>query len=152
MKRALQLCLVSVVFAIIATFAKPAVADYPYGCGGYGDGYFNAFYRRGYIDKQPPYFSQFPPVYYSNVIIPRPYGWSPFALRPTDFDRIPLGGTPEPKTILNPHVEEQRGKVLQRDNRAKTASAARRAPLMIHNPYVVSESTASQLVQNSDDK
>lgn len=52
--------------------------------------------------EQPPYFAKFPPVYY-NGIVPRPYGFSPFA--------VPGGITPaeinsiQPLTVSNPFVE-----------------------------------------------
>ena len=142
MNRLIQLGLVLCAFMTVATTARPAAADDPSSCGGCHHGYYSAFYSRRFLDKQPPYFSQFPPVYYSSTIIPRPFGWSPFALRPTDFDQIPRVA-PEPKTVENPHVEEQRGGALKRNDRTKTAST----PRMIYNPYVVSNPAPPQLVQ-----
>lgn len=53
---------------------------------------------------RPPHFSLFPPVYYSDIITPRPYGISPFAappgIRPTELDVLVA---PEPETVMNPY-------------------------------------------------
>ena len=46
-----------------------------------------------------PYFAQFPPVYY-NGIVPRPYGFSPFALPPGIAPAEIIA--PNPVTISNP--------------------------------------------------
>jgi len=65
------------------------------GCGGFGGGVTTP-------REQPPYFAKFPPVYY-NGIVPRPYGFSPYA--------VPGGITPAevnsalPLTISNPFIE-----------------------------------------------
>lgn len=52
--------------------------------------------------EQPPYFAKFPPVYY-NGIVPRPYGFSPFAvpggIAPAELNSI------QPLTVSNPFVE-----------------------------------------------
>lgn len=52
--------------------------------------------------EQPPFFAKFPPVYY-NGIVPRPYGYSPFA--------VPGGIAPaelqsfQPLTVSNPFFD-----------------------------------------------
>ena len=48
--------------------------------------------------ERPPYFAQFPPVYY-NGIVPRPYGVSPYA--------APPGITPVEMTVPVPHAKPQ---------------------------------------------
>ncbi len=66
-------------------------------CGGGG------FYR-SMSREQPPYFAQFPPVYYSHVV-PRPYGISPYAapagIAPVEMS-VPVL-VPNPVSIKNPH-------------------------------------------------
>lgn len=79
---------------------------YPSSCiqpGFGGANLFGAFQRPR---EQPPYFAQFPPVYYSHVV-KRPYGISPYA--------APAGVTPVEMTIPAP------------------ASASH--PMVINNPY-----------------
>lgn len=99
-------------------------------CGYWGDGFYYGFYRRNLqTDQIPPYFSQFPPVYYRMPIIARPYGWSPFALRPGELDVIPPVVI-EPVTIRNPYVEQAPVKAEKSDD--KTAAA----PRVILNPFV----------------
>ncbi len=135
MKTLSRICLLLVAATLLGLAAEPASAQYPYGAG-YYDSYYHAFYNRPYIDQLPPYFSQFPPVYYSNVIIPRPYGWSPFALRPLEINCLPPV-EPEGPIIDNPYVEEQSHKPAPpSDTRDKTAAA----PRVIINPFVTEDS------------
>jgi hypothetical protein len=77
----------------------------------------------------PPYFSLFPPVYYSYPV-PRTYGYSPFA--------YPLG-TPTPevtitdansKIMINPYVPRSQPSAASHEG--KTAGG----PLTIVNPFV----------------
>src|SRR5688572_16682474 len=76
----------------------------------------------------PPYFSLFPPVYYSYPV-PRTYGYSPFA--------YPLGSpTPEititdtqPQIMINPYVPKAESSSASTE---KTAGG----PLTIVNPFV----------------
>jgi hypothetical protein len=135
MKTLFRGCLFLFTVTLLGLAAEPASAQYPYGAG-YYDTYYQAFYNRRFIDQLPPYFSQFPPVYYSNVIIPRPYGWSPFALRPSELNCLPPA-EPEAAIIDNPYVEEQSHKpVLPSDTRGKSASV----PRVIINPFVTGDS------------
>jgi len=72
---------------------------------GFGFGGFGAPFARGFASRQvrPPYFAEFPPVYY-NGIVRRPYGISPYA--------APAGVVPvemqvatesiEPSVVKNP--------------------------------------------------
>src|SRR5687767_9268696 len=78
---------------LIASTGAPANAQYP--CGGwYNPGCVYGSIGRGL----PPYFSLFPPVYYS-CPVPRTYGYSPFAYPP---------GTMTPEI----HVEPSQAKVM----------------------------------------
>lgn len=123
--------------AVSFTFVDTTPASAQNGCygNGFGDSAYFGFYNRRWIDsgRLPPYFSQFPPVYYSAPIA-RPYGWSPFALRPHDFDRLPKIAV-EPKMVLNPFVKPETTVTDSTDE--KTASSPR--PKMIINPFVVAE-------------
>ncbi|MDH3717457.1 MAG: hypothetical protein OES79_04990 [Planctomycetota bacterium] len=114
--------------------AGEAQAQNGVGCGnGYcGDGYYYGFYRRRLNSdfQLPPYFAQFPPVYYSGPPIPRTYGWSPFALRPTEYDYIPQLKA-KPVMMHNPYVTEA-GEAEEKKTDDKTAAAAK----VIINPYI----------------
>jgi hypothetical protein len=104
------------------------------GCGnGYwGDGYYYGFYRRNITSESslPPYFAQFPPVYYAGPPIARTYGWSPFALRPTEYDSIPQLKA-KPVMMHNPYVTDA-GEAAEKKADDKTAAAAK----VIINPYI----------------
>ncbi|HUS39574.1 MAG: hypothetical protein WBF93_09040 [Pirellulales bacterium] len=134
------LILSACVTACFAFSAADAKAD---GCGsnGYcGDGFYYGFYRRQVMsDQLPPYFSQFPPVYYAGPPIPRTYGWSPFALRPTEYDAIPRHAV-KPAMINNPYVPEA-GKD-QAEKKTTSDKTARVSPKMILNPYVQANTPA----------
>ena len=69
---------------------------YGFGAGVFANGGNGFFIPR----EQPPYFAQFPPVYY-NGIVSRPYGISPFAA-PAGIAPVELS-VPTPVTINNPH-------------------------------------------------
>ena len=123
--------------AVCFTFVDVTPASAQVGCngGGWSDSAYFGFYNRRWIDvgQMPPYFSQFPPVYYS-VPIARPYGWSPFALRPQDFDRLPTVEI-EPKMVMNPFVKQKDTAGDSTDQ--KTAAVPK--PKMIINPFVAAE-------------
>ena len=75
--------------------------------GGYGGGFFAGFNQIGIVDRvqAPPYFAQFPPVYYSGIVR-RPYGISPFAA-PPGVEPVELRHQvieAEPITIRNPYL------------------------------------------------
>ena len=131
MIRALQMALL--VAAAAALLATTETAQAANGCGGcgYGDGYYYGFYRRNLqTDQLPPYFSQFPPVYYSDII-PRPYGWSPFALRPHEFNTLPEVA-PKPVMIKNPYVDGKANPEAEAEDDRTAATS----PRVILNPYV----------------
>lgn len=75
-------------------------------------------YAYGYhtvVPKSIPYFAQNPPVYYSDVVIPRPYGWSPYPFPPaytmpqmTPAPKAPTEVAPEPEPARYEARFEQR--------------------------------------------
>lgn len=72
----------------------------------FGGGFFGGFNQIGILDRAqaPPYFAQFPPVYY-NGIVRRPYGISPFAA-PPGIEPVELrqrSFSLPPVTIKNPY-------------------------------------------------
>lgn len=73
----------------------------------YGGGLFSGLNRIGILDRAqtPPYFAQFPPVYYSGIVR-RPYGISPFAappgIEPVEFRHQVIEAPPV--TIRNPYI------------------------------------------------
>src|SRR5437763_9558818 len=101
-----KLCLLSLVLLALSA-PSTASAYWPYmgwgwGTSGYGLGFNNA---TNYVPA-PPYYSIYPPVYYSHQITARHHGASPFAW-PAGFSPItyvPQGELtgPEPDVIENP--------------------------------------------------
>ena len=82
------------------------------------------------VPESIPYFSQFPPVYYSHPV-PRPYGWSPYAYPPGVLTPEP---EPVPTVTLNPFVP--RGPDSKRLKKPADNVTAQPA-LRIVNPFVV---------------
>lgn len=112
--------------AVALLAAIPAVSHAQYGFGpgfgfgGFGGGWGGGYYTggMGYVPP-PPYYSVYPPVYYSHQIIRRPYGISPYAAWPAPFTPITTTAqrreysaavlaesapAPEPLVIVNPFV------------------------------------------------
>ncbi len=114
----------------------------------YGGGCFagNFGYRnRGVIDRisQPPYFAQFPPVYYSGIVR-RPYGVSPFAappgIAPVELN-MPVEGS-HPITIKNPYATSTPVSApKKRPVRVKKAEAKKidNQTTWVKNPFFVTE-------------
>src|SRR5215813_10941130 len=96
-------------FAALATFGGKCAHAQGY-CGGWGGGWGVNFPYGLYGSRvnDVPYFSMFPPVYYS-MPVPRTYGWSPFAYPPGTM-------TPDvvedmPQEIINPYVPQNKDSV-----------------------------------------
>lgn len=87
-----------------------------------------------YQNDRIPYYSLYPPVYYS-VPVPRTYGWSPFAYPPGVM--TPEIADCQPEVIVNPHVEgsvqRQRGVIRKQPPVDRSASIVR--PQVIVNPF-----------------
>lgn len=109
------------VLTLTSLTARDAAAGWP----GFGPFWSGSVYTSD-VRGLPPYFSLYPPVYYS-VPVPRTYGYSPFA--------YPIGSpTPDvtlsdaaPKVMVNPYVPRSESTSTE-----KTAGG----PLTIVNPYV----------------
>lgn len=111
-----------------------------------GLGNFGGFYRP-IPREQPPYFAQFPPVYYSHIV-PRPYGVSPYAVPPgiAPIEMCVPAAIPHPSIIKNPHfngeaIEERLPPVesnneTEKSDQPKAESASfRKTSGWIKNPH-----------------
>jgi hypothetical protein len=132
---------------------------------GFGFGTF--FGQRSFIvDRQvrPPYFAEFPPVYY-NGIVRRPYGISPYA--------APAGVTPvemqvakkgvEPMVVSNPFFKKRQNETVRSNNPLsiletgseeevmKDAKSTRNKSTRIMNPYFKSDRSISPIMHASFD-
>lgn len=126
--------------ALLLVAAVPSNASAWYGYYGYGFGYpwgnnyFNGYnYGWDYVPA-PPYYSIYPPVYYSTHITARHYGASPFAWpsvsEPITYiaqDDVPVA--PQPLMIENPYVKGTKRADATSENRDVQ-------PVKIDNPYV----------------
>lgn len=110
-------------------------------CGGFGAFGLGAYADVGnlyrVLSQNVPYYSAFPPVYYSYPV-PRTYGYSPFAYLPTHV--TPEYAAPAPLAIDNPYVKGSQ--TAAADSQAdkpsldQTTNTQRRIePLAIVNPY-----------------
>jgi hypothetical protein len=112
--------------------------------GGFGNcGNFGRFFH-SIPREQPPYFAQFPPVYYSHIV-PRPYGFSPYAvpggILPAEMT-VPVY-LPNPTIIKNPHfhgevIEEPLPVVIPSDEaeeKKAEPTSARKTSGWIKNPH-----------------
>lgn len=100
------------------------------GYGGYcGGGFYNGFYNVIVAD-QLPYFTLYPPVYYSGIV-PRTIGYSPFAYPPGTMtpELVKVEGS---GVMLNPFVPQSKEKTEKKTAESRVASA----PLRMVNPYV----------------
>lgn len=123
--------------ALLLSVPSQASAYWPfYGLGyGYANGY--PYAGANYLDYfygttqvvAPPYFSIYPPVYYSHQITARHYGASPYAWLPgmSPITYLPPSG---PMIMKNPHARDMK----PADPNAVAASEA--APAVIENPFV----------------
>jgi len=129
MLRRLSLGLLGAIVALAGVGASSASA---FGPGGYGLGFFN--YDMGMYggNYRIPYYSLFPPVYYSYPVA-RTYGYSPFAYPP---GTITPEGPPQiaPVTYINPLVKPSSGSDAPQAGATLDKSAA--APRMYTNPFV----------------
>jgi hypothetical protein len=133
-----SVCLAAVA-ALLLVVPSSASAYWPYyggfgGPWGYGYGYTSNY--GGYIPA-PPYYSVFPPVYYSSQITKRHYGASPYAWQPglqpiTYINASAAAAAPEPMMIVNPYV-----KGAKTTSTPATEVKMEVQPLRIDNPFVV---------------
>ncbi len=85
-----------------------------------------------------PYFSMFPPVYYS-MPVPRTYGWSPFAYPPGTM--TPEVAADGPEDIINPYVPQNKEAKPAKPTSARTAAFHPHTPQMLVNQFVSAEGT-----------
>ncbi|MEM9410194.1 MAG: hypothetical protein AAGA30_03720, partial [Planctomycetota bacterium] len=102
MRILLSLAVVLTTMAVYSASSEAQFNDgYRFGAGaGFGRGLF--FGSRLVPREQPPYFAQFPPVYYSGIVR-RPYGISPYAA-PPGIAPVELS-VPQPVTVKNPFFD-----------------------------------------------
>ncbi len=126
---------------IVGLAANSAHAQFGFGGGGgYGLGFYN--YNGGYGINSPqiPYYALYPPVYYSYVV-PRPYGFSPFAYPP---------GTPTPNVGPQPSAATYHNPFVPQTPRTKetvdqvTAAPISSGPRTYYNPFVKQAVAASK--------
>ena len=133
MKRVILLATALFVFSIFGAHTAQAQGY----CGGFGYCGINfPFGVYGSRVEDVPYFSMFPPVYYS-MPVPRTYGWSPFAYPPGTM-------TPEvepaaPQDLTNPYVPQSTDSKPAKPTAAHTASHRTIKPQVLINPFVKSE-------------
>lgn len=104
---------------------------------GYNSGFYGGLPYSVYSLDSVPYYALHPPVYYSHVV-PRPYGYSPYAYPPGIMTPEVAPGESAPQVMINPHVPS-RTKASQTENRVAAASPRQIEPKTILNPYVTSD-------------
>jgi hypothetical protein len=87
-----------------------------------------------------PYFSLYPPVYYSQPV-PRPYGFSPFALPPGMQPAEGYIAAAEPEVTINPFYKPASPDVNEAEPKKQQTVAL---PQFIENPYFVKQLTPEQ--------
>jgi hypothetical protein len=131
-------CLTVVALALLSL---PSSASAYWGCcgawgggyGGCGGAWGNSYaynYGVGYLPP-PPYYSVFPPVYYSPHITMRHYGASPYAW-PAGFSPTAFAVRTQPVMVVNAHVAPAADEAAP----ALSAQATAPKPLRIDNPFV----------------
>lgn len=142
MNTARTFCLLAAAVAAASVFAPTAQAQYGGGGYGWGGGWPYNFQSGIYGRTNAynlPYFSLHPPVYYSHVV-PRPYGFSPFAA-PPGMVPAEMQVMASPKMIENPHFKPDDKKPEEpkpADEKAGSAKATGRtasASQVIVNPF-----------------
>ena len=126
---------VSALAALIITLAWCATPASAQGGGGWGWDGWGINYPFGLYGSrvdEVPYFSMFPPVYYS-MPVPRTYGWSPFAYPPGTM--TPEVVVDNPQEITNPYVPQSKDSKPAKPT-ARSASYRHPAPQLLINQYV----------------
>src|SRR5689334_7914027 len=140
MKRISATIAVLALAGLMAWSTSTATAQGPYcggGWGGCGSNFPYGLY--GSRVEEVPYFSMFPPVYYS-LPVPRTYGWSPFAYPPGTM--TPEVVVDQPQDIINPYVPQNKDSkpaakpTTSAKSAARTASYRPAVPQVLINHYV----------------
>jgi hypothetical protein len=104
-------------------------AGWPYGA------WYPGWFPRSSDIERLPHYALFPPVYYSNQPVRRPYGYSPFARLPelttvvVDSPSSVEMRSVEPLLVPNPYVTSP-------GPTPSPESAPARGPLIVRNPFV----------------
>jgi hypothetical protein len=133
MKRFVLFAIAPLAIAAIA-FISSAQAQGPYcggGWGGWGANFPYGLYGSRVNDV--PYFSMFPPVYYS-LPVPRSYGWSPFAYPPGTM--TPEVVAEQSQDITNPYVPQNSESKPAKPSSVRTAAYRAPVPQVLINPFV----------------
>lgn len=104
------------------------------------DGIGNGLFARGFSTprQQPPYFAQFPPVYYSRIV-KRPYGISPYAAPPGIAPVEMSVPVPAAVTIKNPFFGSDVAPASNASEKAsKPEEAGNKVTTWTSNPYIES--------------
>jgi hypothetical protein len=123
--------------------ASQASAQIGIGPGAYGMGFYN--YNNSLSDSyyRVPYYSLYPPVYYSHPVA-RPYGYSPFAYPP---GTITPAVAPQVAAVeyINPYVSQDgvNSSTSEPGEAAGTDDKSASMPRMYINPFVQPAQTAS---------
>jgi hypothetical protein len=139
-----RILLLAAVLTATATSANQASAQFAGYGGSYGFGAWDVGQLYEVLADNVPYYSAFPPVYYSYPV-PRTYGYSPFAYPPGVM--TPDVEMCQPQEIINPYTEGDAEEVAPAAEPAsvdKTTSNAKLSqPLVIINPYVTDAKLAA---------
>lgn len=116
-------------FAALVVFPTLAQAQYPW-WGLYGSNYYPRTYGLGVSAPRtfvsPPYFSLYPPVYYSHEIVRRPMGLGPIAYTglgapvmapasaPVAAPMPAVQAAPKPQMIINPFVKQKKQAAIKK--------------------------------------
>lgn len=132
--------LIVAVFSTNSAQAQGPFCGPSWGCGG-GINYPYGLY--GSRVNEVPYFSMFPPVYYS-MPVPRTYGWSPFAYPPGTMTPEVVSAPTPPQEIINPHVPQSTPAKPSAETKttARTVDYKAPEPKEIINPFVKTASTS----------
>ena len=119
--------------AALVTSTAQAQGPYCGGCGYGGCGANFPYGLYGWRVNEVPYFSMFPPVYYS-MPVPRTYGWSPFAYPPGVM--TPEVEPAQPQDMVNPYVPQNKEKPEAKPTAIHTAVYRAPTPQVVINPFV----------------
>lgn len=139
--------------ALLIAQAGTAQAQYLGGnnncCGGLSYGILGSPYALSRV-PEPPYFALHPPVYYSQMV-PRTYGYSPFAYPGSVRTPEVQVEMPAAQVLKNPHVTPTQSPAPKKptiDLKKITKTVQPMEPLEIVNPFVNSGQTKMVSVEN----
>jgi hypothetical protein len=96
------------------------------------------FFGRGFVNRPvaPPYFAQFPPVYYSGIV-KRPYGISPYAapagITPVEM-QVPAAPV-EPVVISNPYYNKNQNTPVSVMDKTEDSGSTKNKSTRVTNQF-----------------